>query len=148
MRREIYKKTTRFHRMTVTEEGNLRVLRFERNPQSSMFLNDPFDGDIEYPDYFHTALAVKPDVVRTLAIGLGGGTMVKRMWRDYPWMEFDAVELDPEVLAIARKFFELPLDDRLRVHIGDGRRYLEKSTGPWDLIVVDAYDDYEIRAAS
>ncbi len=144
MRREVYRKTTRFHRMTVTEDGNVRVLRFERNPQSSMFLDDPYEGDIEYPDYFHTALAVKPDAARVLAIGLGGGTMVKRMWRDYPWMEFDAVELDPEVVAIARRFFELPRDDRLRVHIGDGRRFLEKSHGPWDLVVVDAYDDYEI----
>ena len=144
MRREIHKKTTRYHRLTVTEEDRLRVLRFERNPQSSMFIDDPFETDIEYIGYLHTALAVKPDATRTLAIGLGGGSVVKRMWRDYPDMPIDAVELDPAVLQVAKRYFALPEDERIRVTIGDGRRFLEKSDDSWDIILVDAYDDYEV----
>ena len=65
-----------------------------------MYLDAPFDTDFEYPGYFHVALAMKPDAIRTLVIGLGGGTVVKRMWRDYPEMRIDSVELDPEGWAI------------------------------------------------
>ena len=144
MRREIYKRNGRFHRLTVTEEDNLRVLRFERNPQSSMLIDDPFETDIEYVGYFHAALALKPDAARTLAIGLGGGSAVKRMWRDYPHMIIDAVELDPAVLHIAREYFALPDDPRIRITLGDGRRFLERSEETWDIILVDAFDDFEI----
>jgi spermidine synthase len=147
MRREIYRHNGRFHRLTVTEDDGLRVLRFERNPQSSMFIDDPYETDIEYVGYFHTALAIKPDAERTLAIGLGGGSVVKRMWRDYPDMRIDAVELDPAVVAIAREYFALPDDPRIRITIGDGRRFLEHAEGiTWDLILVDAFDDFEIPA--
>lgn len=144
MRKEVYKATGRFHRLTVTEEDNLRVLRFERNPQSSMFIDDPFETDIEYVGYFHAALAIKPDIRRVLAVGLGGGSVVKRMWRDYPHMTIDAVEIDPAVHRVAREYFALPDDERISVTLGDGRAFLETSDGTWDLIVVDAFDDFEI----
>ena len=145
MRREIYKHNGRFHRLTVTEDDNLRVLRFERNPQSSMFIDDPYETDIEYVGYFHAALALKANATRVLAVGLGGGSVVKRMWRDYPHMTIDAVELDPAVLSIAREYFALPKDPRIRITVGDGRRFLEDAEGEtWDLILVDAFDDFEI----
>ncbi len=130
-----------YHHIVVEDVGQLRVLRFERNRQSSMYLDAPFDTDFEYPAYFHTALAVKPGAMRTLAIGLGGGTVVKRMWRDYPWMTIDAVEVDPTVIDVAREFFALPEDERVRVHVGDGRAFLEAPGETFDIIVVDAFDD-------
>jgi spermidine synthase len=144
MRKEIYTRATRFHRLSVTEDGGLRVLRFERNPQSSMLIEDPFETDIEYVGYLHTTLAVAPEARRTLALGLGGGSVVKQMWRDYPAMTIDAVELDPAVVKVAYRYFALPRDERIRVITGEARRFLEKSDETWDIILVDAFDDYEV----
>jgi spermidine synthase len=144
MRKEIHTKTTRYHRLSVTEDDGLRVLRFERNPQSSMFIEDPFETDIEYVAYLHATLALAPAARRTLALGLGGGSIVKQMWRDYPEMTIDAIELDAAVANIAYRFFALPRDERIRVTIGEARRFLEKSAETWDIILVDAYDDHEI----
>jgi spermidine synthase len=137
----MYEQDTSHHRAYVTDKDGVRSLRFEHNRQSSMYLDDPFETDIEYCGYLHLPLAVQPKAERVLVIGLGGGTVVKRMWRDYPRVRIDAVELDPEIVEIARVLFALPEDPRIRVSVGDGRAFLEASDETWDVIVVDAFDD-------
>jgi spermidine synthase len=137
----VYSTTSPYHEINVTDIGYLRVLRFEHNRQSSMYLDAPFDTDFEYPAYLHTPLALKPDATRTLVIGLGGGTVVKRMWRDYPDMRLDVVELDPEIVDVAYRFFALPEDDRIRVFTGDGRGFVETATDTYDIAIVDAFDE-------
>jgi len=144
MRRLVHEITSPFHRITVHEDDRVRTLRFEHNPQSSMLIDDPFETDIAYPGYFHIALALKPDASRVLVLGLGGGSVVKRMWRDYPDMRLDAVELDPAVVDIAREYFALPYDDRILVSTGDGREFLESTDGRYDLILVDVFDDDQV----
>jgi predicted membrane-bound spermidine synthase len=74
-----------------------------------------------------------------LYVGLGGGSAPKRTWRDFPALQIDAVELDPEVVSAAYKYFALPRDPRLRVEVEDGRRFLATNDGPWDVIAVDAF---------
>ncbi len=130
-----------YHRLTVTDNEGVRLLKFERNQQSSMLIDDPFETTIEYVGYLHITLAVKPDATRTLVIGLGGGSLVKRMWRDYPAMHIDVAEIDGEVVEVAYALFELPDDERIDVHIADGREFLSRRTEPYDIIVVDAFDD-------
>jgi spermidine synthase len=139
--REVHTCESAFHTINVTDYGYIRVLRFMRNRQSSMYLDAPFDTDFEYPGYFHIAIALKPDAARTLVIGLGGATVVKRMWRDYPNMRIDAVELDPEVVDVAYRFFALPEDERIRVFTDDGRRFVETAKDTYDAVLVDAFDE-------
>ncbi|MHB8925846.1 MAG: spermidine synthase [Coriobacteriia bacterium] len=139
-----YSHASAFHTITVTDIGFRRILQFERNRQSSMYLDHPYETDFEYPGFFHVALAIQPQATRTLVIGLGGGSVVKRMWRDYPQMRVDTVEIDPDVVDVARHFFELPDDPRIRVFVGDGRRLVEDSAETYDIIVVDAFDDDRI----
>jgi spermidine synthase len=139
--REVHTGTSAYHTINVTDYGFIRVLRFTRNRQSSMYLDAPFDTDFEYPGYFHVAIALKPDAERTLIIGLGGATVVKRMWRDYPEMRVDAVELDPDVVDVAYRFFALPEDERIRVFVDDGRRFVETAQDTYDIVLVDAFDE-------
>jgi spermidine synthase len=127
--------------VTVADIGSRRYLRFEHNRQSSMYLDDVYATDFEYPSYFHLALAVAPDASRTLGVGLGGGTVVKRMWRDYPEMYVDAVEIDAQVVDLARRFFALPDDPRVRIIVDDGRHFLETTDTVYDIVIVDAFDD-------
>jgi spermidine synthase len=130
-----------FHRIHVDDVGFVRVLRFERNRQSSMRLDDPFETDIDYCGYLHIAIAVTPDPTSALMIGLGGGSVVKRMWRDYPDLQLDVVELDPEVVEIAHELFAVPRDERIRVAVADGRDFLTMSDERYDIVIVDAFDD-------
>jgi spermidine synthase len=137
----IYSHASPYHDIHVEELGHLRVLRFARNRQSTMYLDAPFDTDLEYAAYLHTPLAIKPDAARTLVIGLGGGSVVKRMWRDYPGMRLDVVEIDPEIVEVAHRFFALPEDERIRVFVGDGREFVDQTPQTYDIVIVDAFDE-------
>lgn len=129
------------NRLRVVDAGGVRTLRFARHQQTSMYLDDPFRTDIEYVGYLHLTIAVVPHATNTLVIGLGGGTLVKQLWRDHPQMTIDAVELDEQVASIAREYFALPDDPRIRVTVADGRSFIEASDAEYDIIVIDAFDD-------
>ncbi len=135
----IYSKDTQYHRLLVTEDAEERHLRFDRSHQSAMYLDDPFETSFSYPQYLHLALAAKPDSKRVLIVGLGGGSLVKRMWRDYPDMTIDVAEIDPEVIDAAERYFEMPSDARIRIFAEDGRRFLKRADETYDIIVMDAY---------
>lgn len=137
--RVLMEKDTQYHRLIVTEDDDERVMRFDRSRQSAMYLDDPFETSFDYPQYFHLAMALKPEAERVLVVGLGGGSAVKRMWRDYPEMRIDVVEIDPEVVKAAEQYFEMPDDERIRVDVEDGRRYLQATDETYDIIFMDAY---------
>ncbi len=125
----------------VIEKGAIRTLRIGRIEQSSMYLDAPFETDFDYPAYLHATVAIVPEPRRALVIGLGGGTVVKQLWRDHPALVIDTVELEPRVAELARTHFALPDDERIAVHVGDGRAFLEAATTTYDIIIVDAFDD-------
>jgi len=135
----LYRTDTQYHRITVTEDAETRHLRFDRSHQSAIDLSDPFVSKIRYPDYMHLALAIKPDAERVLVLGLGGGAITKRFWRDYPEMTVDSVEIDQEVVDVARTYFWLPEDPRLEVFTEDARRYVQTTDRTYDVVIVDAY---------
>jgi len=136
-----YLHTSAHHTIRVADNNGVRTLRFERNQQSSMRLDDPFDTDIEYIGYLHIAVAVRPEPRRALVIGLGGGTLVKQLWRDHPSLHIDAVEIDAEVADVARELFGLPEDPRINVYVSEGRSFIDACIDDYDMIFVDAYDD-------
>ena len=61
------------------------------------------------------------------------------MWRDFPRLQLQVVELDPDVVSAAYRWFELPRDPRLAVDVDDGRRWLTRHEKRWDVIVIDAF---------
>ena len=116
-----------------------RYLRFDSSFQSGMYLDDPYRTRFSYSDYLQLSFAYRAQTRRILYVGLGGGSAPKRTWRDFPGVRIDVVELDPEVVDMAYKYFELPRDPRLTVEVEDGRRYVSGHEGPWDVIVIDAF---------
>ena len=51
----------------------------------------------------------------------------------------DVVEIDGEVVDVARRFFAFPDDPRVHVHVEDGRRFLQATRERYDLIMLDAF---------
>ena len=51
----------------------------------------------------------------------------------------ESAELDPAVLDVAQKFFDYKTDDHQKVHLGDGRKFIEHSPDKYDLIMLDAF---------
>jgi len=137
--RVLHREDSQYHRITVTQADNIRHLRFDASNQTAIDMADGYRSEISYPNYADLALAVNPDAKRVLILGLGGGAIPKRWWRDYPDMQIDTVEIDPAVVRVAKEYFDLPDDPRLRVFTQDARRFVQTSTDSYDVIFVDAY---------
>ncbi len=52
----------------------------------------------------------------------------------------DVVDIDPEVIAIAKRYFQVPEDARMRLVAKDGRRFVQEATDTYDLVFLDAYN--------
>lgn len=137
--KELY--TSEDGRITVIDVDGVRSLRFNGRLQSSMCGPDGLETIQPYLDFLHLAFAAVPSVRRVLLIGLGGGVFPKRVLHDYPEVHVDVVEIDPVVVDIAYRYFGLPRSERLNVMVDDGRAFLERTHGRYDLIVVDAYGE-------
>lgn len=137
--RVLFEADSAYHHIIVAEDAVSRYLRFDRSFQSGMYLQDPFDSPFLYVAYAHLGLVFRPQAKRVLVVGLGGGSIPKRFWRDYREMTIDVAELDPMVVDIARRFFALPEDFRLKVAVEDGRVFVRRTQQQYDMIVLDAY---------
>ncbi len=135
----LYEKDSAYHRIIVEQIGSVRILRFGPTYQSAIDLSDPSRAVFPYTDYFHLSLIFNPNIKRVLMVGLGGGTVPMRFWRDYEDAQIDVVEIDPDVRDVAIKFFGFKEDRRLQVFIEDGRIFLRRSNNKYDLIMMDAY---------
>ena len=70
----------------------------------------------------------------------GGGAIGPRQFVDQdPQTIVDLVEIDPLVVDISRRYFFLPDDSRLKVHVEDGRNFARATTDRYDLVILDAF---------
>ena len=135
----LFEKDSFYHRIRVQEDEEARYLYFDQVLQSAMNLNDPTALRLNYSLYASLGLAFRPDAKKTLIIGLGGGSIPKKYQKEFPALEIDVAEIDPEVIQVAKKYFFFQEGKNLRVHAQDGRLYLTRTSQRYDLILVDAY---------
>lgn len=138
----LFEQDSAFHHIIVRDVQRTRVLQFGRvdqHTQSAMSLDDPLLGGAEYTDFFHMPVALRGIPRSVLFLGVGGGTGPKRFVHDYPSVDVDAVDVDPMVLDVARRYFGLHDGPRLRVHAEDGRSFVRRTERRYDVIVVDAF---------
>jgi spermidine synthase len=137
---------TEYNRVNVfraTDEATHRPMRAlavdPQTIQSRMFL----DGDdlaAEYLRHYHLVRHYKPDFEHVLMIGGAGYSFPKDYLRVYPGKTIDTVEIDPGMTAIARKYFNLKDDPRLRIIHEDGRIFLNNAPdGVYDTVFIDAF---------
>jgi spermidine synthase len=118
--------------------SGVRTLYLNNMPQSAMYLNGSNGAVFRYTDYFNLAFLFSSDVESVLFIGGGGFSGPKQFLEYYPDLAVDVVEVDPEVVRVAREYFNVVEDPRLGVFVDDGRIFLADA-GVYDLIVLDAY---------
>ena len=107
--------------------------------QSAMFL-DSDEPALEYSRFYHLARHFSPDYAKVLVIGGAGYSVPKDFIRRYEDVKVDVVEIDPSMTAIARRFFRLENNDRLRIVHEDARTFLNANkSGTYDVILMDAF---------
>lgn len=79
-----------------------------------------------------------------LILGNGTGTYAKQSKIYYPNIKTDAVEIDPKIVDLSKKYFNLK-EDEATIYETDGRTFLtDKQCGMYDVIMVDAYHDITV----
>ena len=139
-----------YNHVIVTERGSVRKMYFS-TPDDVWLLQSTYD--LARPDDLHhevfqtmvSALLVQPEVRRMVMIGVGGGQLSNYLYRHLPELELDVVDICPEVIRMARAHFGVPDDPRYRLHLGDGRVFIESlEPGSVDLLVHDAYRGHSV----
>lgn len=149
--RILEQRDTAFGVLAVVERGGKRYLSYGPEfgvvYQSVIDLDRPAELQAPYMRLMMLGMVYARPDARTLHIGVGAGNMAGYVIRTFPRATVDAVDIDPHAVELGRRWFGLTPDPRLEVHIEDGRRWLERNPGPFDVVFLDAYDDKSIPPA-
>ena len=150
---------SRYHRISIVDQEStyatgdpraddrdaLRLMQFDNSWQSGANVTagevDPITTPYEfrYINGMELLHAYRPEgLERVLYIGVGSGALPMRHRAIDPDVHIDAVEIDPDVIELAERWFALDTD-AMDIHVADGRTWLAASDDRYDAIVIDAY---------
>ena len=126
----------------ISEKFGVRTLHIGSDTvQSAMRIARPNDLEVVYTRSMMAFLLFNPRPRNILMVGLGGGSLAKFVYHYIPEARVTAVEVNPQVVTIARQFFLLPQnDERMNVMVGDGVEYVARKGLSAEVLVVDGYD--------
>lgn len=115
-----------------------RFFQQDRSASGAMFL----DSDELVYDYtkYYTLYQLSEKIPKNVLV-LGGGaySIPKAVLKQLPKAKVDAVEIEPSLYNLAKRYFRLGESPRLKNFIEDGRRFLQISNKKYDLIFSDVY---------
>jgi len=85
-----------------------------------------------------------PNPKDILIIGLGGGSLLKYIYKVFPNINIDVIELIPDVVSVAKKYFNIPITNNIMT--GDAVDILNSYNKKYDLIMVDTFSSSGIPA--
>jgi spermidine synthase len=88
--------------------------------------------------FFNNVPFTQGQVKRVCIIGLGAGTLARELTAVYGPIPIDGVEIDSEIVAMGRKYFNMN-EPNLNVVVQDGRYFLRSTGQKYDIIGIDAY---------
>lgn len=117
-----------------------RVLRLDGYTMTS-----EFDEFHYHENLVHVAAVSHTEPARVLIVGGGDGGAAREVLRHRCVARVDVVELDAMVVKFAKTYLPTVHGDafsnpRLKLHIGDGKHWLENTSTTYDLIILDLTD--------
>ena len=143
---------SRFFRQTlpdanVSELGNIRSLHLgTQTIQSSMNIHNPSELVLSYSRAMMAWLLFAEKLPENMVqIGLGGGSFARWLAANLPDTCQIVVEINPQVIHIARTSFQLPPEnEQFQIIEADGAQYIKIFNKNIDLIMVDGFDGVQI----
>lgn len=144
----IFEKNSLYQYIQVIED-TVKKERYVRNQkkeytQGGIYLDAPDKLRFEFTQMGFVSLAfLDRDPKNVLFVGLGAGAMPKYFAARYPEALIDIAEIDPDMVAVAKKYFYFKENERMKVHDEDGRLFVKRTKKKYDWIILDAYqNDY------
>ena len=134
----------------VAAAGELAVLRDRERPSGRLLRQREMDASyVDLADARHLefdylrwmrALVAAAGATRVVHVGGAGCALARALAAEHPEHRQEVVELDPDVVALARDHLGLRRAPGLRVRVGDGRGVLAtRPDGSADAVLVDAF---------
>jgi len=134
---------SQYNDIEVTRRGERVTLGFRHHSrvysESTVNLRDPLQLIAPYTRSMMAGLFYANEVRSVLDIGSGAGRTAGYVHAFVPGARVTSVELDPDVIDLARRHFGVRDDDRFHVVARDGRMFLAESGERYDVIMIDAY---------
>lgn len=139
-----HEETSAFSRIRIRRDGDIRAMTFVRDNgreavQSRINLSAPQTLVSPYAHGMFASYLYQPNPQRVLIVGLGGGAMVRFLAHHEPNVQIDAVEIDPAVVRLADRYFDVRTGGNVRVHTADAFAFIEATSDHYDLILMDAF---------
>jgi len=140
----VYETKSKYSHIRVRRKGAVYTLNFVRNNgreaiETIMNLDKPHHLLAPYTQSMFASYLYQPRPKNVLMAGLGGGAMVRFLQKHDPGVTIDVVEIDPEVVRIAGKYFGVESDGRVNIVTADVFAYLKKTDERYDVIYMDAF---------
>ena len=141
MQQLVYSGHTGQHPVLVTDDNNLRSLRFgTEERQSCIDLHAPWELQLAYTQWMMTALLLHPCPEKFLILGLGGCALPHFLLHHHPEAQIDVVEKEALVIALAHEYFQLPLSATLHLIHQDAVDFLETAeTSGYHIAFLDIF---------
>jgi spermidine synthase len=136
---------SKYNHIVVAERGTVRTMYFVVDGtyyiESRIDRAHPRSLDLDYTRTMMAGFLLNPAPRSILMIGFGGGILSNYLFERIEGLQIDGVDIDGEVVRLARKYFGVPDDPRYRTHAADGRLFVEQADPDtrWDMIILDAF---------
>lgn len=129
--------------LIVEQLDHLRHLHFDNGiTQSTIDTRQPGSLPLSANRAMLAHLMFVPPPQKVLLAGCGGGAIARWFRARAPALQGRAIEHNPQVAELARRWFEFPTDDQgWRLHIDDVRDYLAGDDSTYDFILVDLEEE-------
>jgi spermidine synthase len=141
----LYEKESAYNYIQVVQDGTRTELILNEGQaihsiydSQDLLTRGPWDYMV-IADSFRPAQTIEPQPKSVAILGLAGGTAARQYTAAFgDQVQITGVEIDPEILAVAHRYFHL---DEPNVHpvVADARYWLDTQAGHYDVVILDAY---------
>ncbi|MGB5156130.1 MAG: fused MFS/spermidine synthase [Desulfobacterales bacterium] len=137
---------TKYNRVLIEEIKDpdtgkqIRFMRVDRSwAQSAVIVGEPDELFFSYAKFYRLIEHFCPENKNALLIGGGAYTVARDYLKRNPNNFIDVIEIDPDFTLLAKKYFYLKDDPRIKSIHEDGRTFLKRATKKYDVIFMDVF---------
>lgn len=134
----IFETESMYNYIQVFKINGVNQLRLnEGHAEHSLYKKDEylFEGYWKY----YVILGFLNQGKNVLNLGLAGGTGGRQYMHFIPYAQIDGIEIDPAIVEVAKRYFNLADIPGLQVFTTDGRLYLTTTSKHYDQVMIDAW---------
>ena len=144
----VHQQQTSFGVIEVYQDDVVRWMTFANGDiQTAMSLQSPEALSLAYMRTMMSLLLFQDTPNSLCLLGLGGGGFLRFLHHHFSHLMIDVVELSPDVIEIAERYFCLPQAKAIHLYQADGVEFMQQTTKHYDVLIVDMFSAIGLPAS-